>query len=121
MLDADGNGKVTGLTDGLLILRYLFGFTGDQLAQGALAGNATRTDPAEIKTFLDGFLPDAVTAALARPEKSASPAKAAALQDAAIAQALADQAVPLVAAGPASSEEQRRVLALLLAYASPMV
>lgn len=36
-LDVDGNGKLDALTDGLLILRYLFGFVGDSLVQGAMA------------------------------------------------------------------------------------
>ena len=30
-LDVDGNGKTEPLTDGLLIIRYLFGFTGEAL------------------------------------------------------------------------------------------
>jgi hypothetical protein len=51
--DADGNGEVQPLTDGIMILRYMFGFTGTSLITGALGSGATRTDPAAIKTFLD--------------------------------------------------------------------
>ena len=37
--DLDGDGLHPPLTDGLLLLRLLFGFTGEALTQGAL-GNA---------------------------------------------------------------------------------
>ncbi|MEO8134495.1 MAG: hypothetical protein ABI831_11005 [Betaproteobacteria bacterium] len=47
--------KYDALTDGLLVLRYLFGLTGSSLTNGALGGTATRTDPAVIKTYLDGI------------------------------------------------------------------
>jgi hypothetical protein len=35
LFDIDGDGRVTGLTDGLIILRWLFGFRGDGLVAGA--------------------------------------------------------------------------------------
>ena len=57
MLDVDGNGTVDALTDGILIGRYLSGWTGQQLVAGALAPNATRTDPAAIVTYLSSFMP----------------------------------------------------------------
>ena len=41
-LDVDGNGKAEPLTDGLLIIRYLFGFTGEALTSGAISSNAVR-------------------------------------------------------------------------------
>jgi hypothetical protein len=47
-LDVDGNCQADALTDGLLILRYLFGFRGTALVEDALAADATRTDPAQI-------------------------------------------------------------------------
>ncbi|MEE8451684.1 MAG: SdrD B-like domain-containing protein [Thermoguttaceae bacterium] len=53
-LDADGNGAADALTDGILMLRHLFGFLGTALTENALAGDATRTDPADVATFLDG-------------------------------------------------------------------
>jgi len=58
MLDVDANGMADALTDGILILRYLFGFRGPPLIEGALAPDATRRDPIEIAAFLDGFLPN---------------------------------------------------------------
>jgi hypothetical protein len=45
------------LTDGLLILRYMFGLTGPSLTVNALNGLAARTDPATIKTYLDNIRP----------------------------------------------------------------
>ena len=53
-LDADADGAASPLNDGVLILRYLFGFTGQSLVTGALAPGATRTDPAAIAQYLGG-------------------------------------------------------------------
>ena len=39
-LDIDGNGDVDALTDGLLILRYLFGYSGESLIIGVMADDA---------------------------------------------------------------------------------
>lgn len=41
-LDLDGDGTSASSTDGLLILRYLFGFTGEALIAGAVAPGAYR-------------------------------------------------------------------------------
>ena len=70
-IDVDGNGVYDALTDGLLILRHLFGLTGNALISGAIASGATRTTAAQIEAFLidikplldvDGNLtPDALT------------------------------------------------------------
>jgi hypothetical protein len=45
------------LTDGVIVLRYLFGVTGPSLVSNALDATATRTDPAAIKTYLDAMRP----------------------------------------------------------------
>ena len=55
MLDIDGDGEVRALTDGLLCLRYLFGFTGDVLIDQAVSGEATRVSAAEIEGYLGGL------------------------------------------------------------------
>lgn len=52
-LDVDGNGTADPLTDGILILRYLFGFTGATLTQSALGAGAVRTDAAAIISYLN--------------------------------------------------------------------
>jgi len=62
MLDVDANGQADAMTDGIIILRYLFGFTGDALVEDALSPVATRTDPAEIEVFLAGYVPLAAVA-----------------------------------------------------------
>ena len=51
--DIDASGKAEPLTDGLIILRYLFGFTNDALVSGALADNATRRSSLDIYAFLE--------------------------------------------------------------------
>jgi hypothetical protein len=57
MLDIDGNGAQDALTDGLLIVRYLFGFRGDTLIDSAVAPDATRTTTEEIQAFITSFMP----------------------------------------------------------------
>jgi len=52
-LDVDDDGRTEPLTDGLLILRHLFGFTGIALTSGALGAEAQRTDPEDIGALLD--------------------------------------------------------------------
>ena len=55
MLDVDSNGMADALTDGIMTIRYLFGFTGDALIANAIAPNATRTDAASVLSFLQSF------------------------------------------------------------------
>ena len=53
-LDIDGNGEAKALTDGLLILRYLFDFNGDTLINGVIAPKgATRSTAAAVTAYLD--------------------------------------------------------------------
>jgi hypothetical protein len=54
-LDIDGNGQYDGLTDGLLILRYMFGFSGEQLISGTLAPDALYSSASAIETRLEGL------------------------------------------------------------------
>ncbi|MEO7252943.1 MAG: Ig-like domain repeat protein [Casimicrobium sp.] len=59
-LDIDASNtqtKYDAQTDGVLIVRYLVGFTGNSLVAGALGATATRTDPAAIKSYLDSIRP----------------------------------------------------------------
>jgi hypothetical protein len=57
LLDVDGNGQIDALTDGLLILRYLFGLEGDTLIAGVVAQDATRATSVEIQAHLAGLTP----------------------------------------------------------------
>lgn len=52
-LDVDGDGAATALSDGIIIVRYLFGsvFAGDALTAGAISPDATRTTD-EIRAYL---------------------------------------------------------------------
>ena len=51
-LDVDGDSETDALTDGLLILRYLFGFRGDTLISAALSGSASRSEASDIESYL---------------------------------------------------------------------
>ncbi|HUP24643.1 MAG TPA: hypothetical protein VNB06_17095 [Thermoanaerobaculia bacterium] len=44
------------LSDGLLVLRYLFGFTGSTLTNGAVGAGCTRCDASTIELFLQALV-----------------------------------------------------------------
>ncbi len=54
-MDVDGNGSSDALTDGLLIIRYLFGIRGSALISGAIGPGATRSTIIDIENFLQDF------------------------------------------------------------------
>ena len=56
-LDIDGDGESKPLTDGLLLIRYLFGFSGDSLTAGAIGSEATRTTAEEIESYIEARIP----------------------------------------------------------------
>jgi hypothetical protein len=58
LLDIDGNGQADALTDSLLITRYMFGFRGEILIDGAVGEGATRTTSAEIEAYLESLVPE---------------------------------------------------------------
>ena len=55
MLDVDGNGHCDALTDGILMMRYLFDPTGPWTTTGAIGSGATRTTHDQVKDFLDQY------------------------------------------------------------------
>jgi subtilisin-like proprotein convertase family protein len=57
LADVDGNGQIDALTDGLLVLRYLFGLQGEALISDVIAADATRTSSAEIEAHLASLTP----------------------------------------------------------------
>jgi predicted NUDIX family NTP pyrophosphohydrolase len=57
VLDVDGNGTADALTDGILILRYLFNSVGDWSYLDALGVGATRTTREAIRAHLDQYDP----------------------------------------------------------------
>ncbi len=56
-LDIDGNGKSEPLTDGLLLIRYLFGFSGDALISGAIGSGAERNTSAAVEAYIKARVP----------------------------------------------------------------
>jgi len=56
-LDVDGDGGAQPLTDGLLVIRYLFGFREQSLIAGAIGSDATRVSAADIEAYLLDRLP----------------------------------------------------------------
>ena len=52
LLDVDGDGSADALTDGVLLLRYLFGFRGATLVAGVDLGGCTRCDATAIEAYL---------------------------------------------------------------------
>ena len=56
-LDIDGNEAVDPLSDGLLILRYMFGIRGADLINGVIAPDATRTTADQVEAYLAKMIP----------------------------------------------------------------
>jgi hypothetical protein len=56
--DIDGNGQVEALTDMLMLLRYLFGFSGSALIVDAVAADAQRTTAEEIEAYIQAYIPE---------------------------------------------------------------
>jgi len=56
-LDIDGDGESKPLTDGLLLIRYLFGFSGDSLISGAIGSDATRDTAETVEAYIKERVP----------------------------------------------------------------
>ena len=56
LLDIDDDKSIDALTDGLLILRYLFGIRGENLSLNALSPNAERTATNELEEYLQSLI-----------------------------------------------------------------
>jgi hypothetical protein len=54
-MDVDENGASDALTDGLLVLRRLFGFSGTALVEDAVSPDAQRIDAVVIGDYIDGL------------------------------------------------------------------
>ena len=55
--DIDGSGEVDALTDGLLLLRYLFHLRDDALVAGAIASGAERSTSADVEAYIISLMP----------------------------------------------------------------
>ncbi|UVW36136.1 hypothetical protein NYF23_05860 [SAR92 clade bacterium H455] len=56
-VDIDNNGEVDALSDGLMILRYLFGLRGDVLLNGVVADDGDRDSASAIELYIASLLP----------------------------------------------------------------
>ena len=57
LVDIDGNGTVDALTDGLVILRYLFNLRGDVLINDVIASDATIKTAEDIEAKIEQLIP----------------------------------------------------------------
>jgi hypothetical protein len=57
MTDIDDDGELNALTDGLLLLRYLFGLRESNLVDGVISETATRHTEAEIMQHIENHMP----------------------------------------------------------------
>jgi hypothetical protein len=96
MLDVDGSGEGDALTDGMLIMRFLFDPEGNWTTDGLTGTGATRTDSGDIHSFLDQFYFEPVTPPAPVPPAAAKDASTSAVQ---ALSALSD-----VSLAPASSQ-----------------
>ncbi|MEK9877698.1 MAG: hypothetical protein VW684_13650, partial [Betaproteobacteria bacterium] len=53
LFDVDGDGEVLPLNDGLMILRFMFGYRGDDLINGSVGANASRSTANEILIYFE--------------------------------------------------------------------
>jgi hypothetical protein len=56
-LDIDGDQTINPLSDGLILLRYLFGFDDESLIDGVVHPNGSRQTLEEIKDYMNGYIP----------------------------------------------------------------
>jgi len=57
LVDIDGNGSVDALTDGLVILRYLFNLRGDVLINNVIASDATVKTAEDVEAKIESLMP----------------------------------------------------------------
>ncbi|MDA8782237.1 thrombospondin type 3 repeat-containing protein [Porticoccaceae bacterium] len=57
LVDIDGNGSVDALTDGLVILRYLFNLRGDVLINDVIASDATVKTAEDVEAKIEQLIP----------------------------------------------------------------
>ena len=62
--DIDGSGEIDALTDGLIVLRYLFDIKDESLISGVVSDNATRSSLVEISQHLIDHMPGIYTGGL---------------------------------------------------------
>jgi hypothetical protein len=56
--DVDGDGNVDALTDGLILLRYMFGLSAENLMDGVVSANATRASAESVQEHIELYMPN---------------------------------------------------------------
>jgi hypothetical protein len=56
VFDIDGDGDTDPLSDGLLVLRFMFGFSGQALVAGAVRPGCTRCDAGSIAAYIQSLI-----------------------------------------------------------------
>ena len=72
LADIDGSGDIDALTDGLLLLRYLFNLRGDSLISNAVKANVIRANANDIENYILQHMPNS-NSAVNMPEISETP------------------------------------------------
>jgi hypothetical protein len=57
IMDIDGNGSIGALSDGLLLLRYMFGIPDEMLVNGVIAADASRSSAEDISQHIELYMP----------------------------------------------------------------
>ena len=57
IMDIDGNGSIGALSDGLLLLRYMFGIPDEMLVNDVIAADATRLTAEDISQYIELYMP----------------------------------------------------------------
>lgn len=57
VFDVDGNGRVDPSSDGLMLIRYLFGLRGPSPISGAIGAGATRATSQDIENYIQSLMP----------------------------------------------------------------
>jgi hypothetical protein len=81
IIDIDMDGEFGALTDGLLVLRYLFDLSGQNLIDGVISTTATRTSIEEITQHLERHMPNCLDTIGSRPPIITSGATAVAINE----------------------------------------
>ena len=61
ILDIDNDGKIDALTDGLMLMRYLFGVRGENLIDGAISDGAIRNSHPDIAAYILNHMPENIS------------------------------------------------------------
>jgi hypothetical protein len=61
ILDIDNDGRIDALTDGLMLMRYLFGLSGENLIESAISDGAMRNSYQDITAYITNHMPENIS------------------------------------------------------------